>query len=93
MKDLDEISGVMMGRIVDEYMRQDPFGFFTGKQKDDRKLWKRSYRHIMQVLRVCSRIESITPGKMPRYSKNNVNHILPDVYTDWCEWQWEISSD
>jgi hypothetical protein len=90
---MEEISGMKMGKLVDEYMRKDPYGLFTGNRKDDRKLWKRCYRHVMQVLRVCSWNDKTIPGKKPRYSKENVEHILPDVYTDFCEWEREKEKD
>ena len=78
MDEYHEISGVVMGRLVDEYITSRGLSRFTNKEE-----WRKCYKFMMWVLNPLARISDATQWKKARYIEEWVVRELPTTYDKW----------
>ena len=80
----EEISGMVIGNMVNRYMCDDPNGFFAGARLNNGALWKRCYRSIMHRVRNYA-IAYTLPGRKPRYYRTRVVRMIETAYDEFTE--------
>lgn len=80
MDEHTEITGVMLGRMVEKAIRDEGVSEWARYGKA-----RRFYRYIMRRVRKIAKVLDASPGKAPRYSYELAEKAIPDLYSDYLD--------